>query len=239
MGIPMKEVKFEAFVSEFIGTFFLVLTVGLNAIQGTPLAAVSFGAILMAMIFSTGAVSGGHFNPAVTIGVFLSGFGRQELRKVDVCGYILTQCCAGILGGITSASIAAGTFALRPAVGYGYLDALVVEVFFTAALVFVMLSVQTTRMESGNEFFGLAVGFTVMASSFAVGGVSGCSLNPALAIGVSASNWLHAGGGYPLFSIYFCGPVLGACIAAGLFRIVRRLEFQLPPHMATVPDVQA
>merc|ERR1719272_2011614 len=86
------------------------------------------------------------------------------------------------------------TFALQPGVGYSLAAAAWVEVIFTSALVFVVLSVATTKQAEGNWYFGLAIGFTVMSAAFAIGPISGCSLNPAVTFGVMFSNFLHTGG---------------------------------------------
>merc|ERR1719265_2587378 len=172
----------EAFFSEFIGTFFLVLTVGLNVLQTAILAPIAIGSILMVMIFSTGSVSGAHFNPAVTVGVLASG--RDQIHPVDAGFYMMAQILGGLVAGAVYWWIVGATFTLAPGDAYHWADAVIAEILFTAALVFVVLNVATTSEDSNNQYFGLAIGFTVMSSAFAVGGNSGCSLNPAVTCGV-------------------------------------------------------
>lgn len=213
----------EAYISEFVGTFFLVLTVGFNVLQNTALAPLSIGAILMAMIFATGKVSGGHFNPAVTLGVYCRG----NITGDNACMYVVVQLVGGLVAGCTYLVVLGATFSIGPGVGYGLAAVCIVEVLFTAALVFVVLSVATTKQDDGNWYYGLAIGFTVMAAAFAIGPISGCSLNPAVTFGVIISNFIHTG--YLRVSIlllYTLAPIFGALVAVLFFGIVREQEYK-------------
>lgn len=223
----MAELKVEDCFSELTGTFFLVLTVGYNVLQKTALAPVSIGAILMAMIFATGKVSGGHFNPAVTIGVALRGGGGFD--AVKIMGYMGCQILGGFIAGFIYMHNLGATFTLGPGAGYSLMSVLVVEVLFSAALVFVVLSVATTQQDDGNWYYGLAIGFTVMASAFAIGPISGCSLNPAVTIGVMFSHFFHTGNlMISRLLVYTIAPCLGATLAVILFNVVRAAEFEVP-----------
>jgi len=216
--------KIEACVSEFVGTFFLVLTIGYNVLQHTAMAPISIGAILMAMIFATGKVSGGHFNPAVTFGVLL----REKIDASSAAAYVASQLFGGILAGCVYMSVLGATFSLGPGVGYSLSAAAGAEILFTAALVFVVLSVATTAQDDGNWYYALAIGFTVMAAAFAIGPISGCSLNPAVTFGVMISHLLHTG--QLLVSrllVYTFAPFIGALLAVLLFRIIRSAEYQV------------
>jgi len=221
------EWKIEAYVSEFIGTFFLVFTVGLNVLQNTALAPVSIGSILMVMIFATGSVSGAHYNPAVTLGVFLSD--RDQIHWANACIYAITQIAGGLCAGFMYYWVLGATFTLHPGQGYNAIDAGAVEVLFTAALVFVVLNVATTSQDTNNHYYGLAIGFTVMSAAFACGSISGCALNPAVTCGVMLSNLIHSGGGMTYFPLYTLCPMAGACLAVGLFRVIRAAEFSGKP----------
>jgi len=214
----------EALFSEFFGTFFLVLTVGFNVLQNAALAPVAIGSILMVMIFATGSVSGAHFNPAVTLGVLASG--REQCHPVDACFYILAQTVGGLVAGAVYWWVLGATFTLAPGGAYHWADAVVAEILFTAALVFVVLNVATTAEDANNQYFGLAIGFTVMSSAFAIGAISGCSLNPAVTCGVMLTHLVHQGGGMTYFALYLLCPILGALVGAGLFRVVRHSEYQ-------------
>lgn len=232
MSSDASDTKIEAYISEFVGTFFLVLTVGFNVLQQTALAPISIGAMLMAMIFATGKVSGGHFNPAVTLGVCLRG----KLDAGSGFVYVAAQLAGGLLGGCIYLSVLGATFTLGPGIGYGLGAVGLVEIFFTAALVFVVLSVATTKQDENNWYFGLAIGFTVMAAAFAIGPISGCSLNPAVTFGVMFSNYVHTGGlKISIFLLYTIAPVLGALLAVAFFQVVRAEEYKLPAEEPPAP----
>merc|ERR1719181_1635577 len=107
--------------------------------------------------------------------------------------------------------ILGASFALQPGIGYTLTAAAMVETIFTAALVFVVLSVATTAQDDGNWYFGLAIGFTVMAAAFAIGPISGCALNPAVIAGVMFSHLLHTGTmSFGIFVVYSVAALLGA-----------------------------
>jgi aquaporin Z len=223
----MAELKLESYVSEFIGTFFLVFTIGLNVLQNTALAPVSIGAILMVMVFATGSVSGAHFNPAVTLGVLASqSKDRKLIGPLDAVVYCLVHLAAALLAGFMYYWVLGATFTFQPGTGYNVMDAALAELLFTTALVFVVLNTATTQQDSSNQYYGLAIGFTLMSAAFAVGAVSGCALNPAVAFGVMASNYYHTGTGMKYFLLYMIVPFAGSLLAAGLFRVVRQAEYQ-------------
>jgi len=172
---PMKK-----YLVEFIGTFFLVFTVGMTVRGGAPLAPIAIGASLMVMIFAGGHVSGGHFNPAVTLGVFLRG--RTEAR--ELVPYWVAQALAGLAAAAVVSYLFSGR-AGAPAL-HGTVPSVVAEFLFTFALVWVVLNTGTSKATAGNSFYGLAIGMTVMTGAVAVGGVSGGAFNPAVALGVVA-----------------------------------------------------
>jgi aquaporin Z len=170
------------YLTEFIGTFFLVLTIGCTVIGGgggviPPLA---IGSALMIMIFAGGHISGAHYNPAVTLGVWLRG--RCETK--DVVPYLVSQVAGAALAALLVVKClraGAKVTALTPAVG----PALLAEFLFTFALVYVVLNSATAKANAGNSFYGLAIGFTVMTGAFAVGDISGGAFNPAVAVGIT------------------------------------------------------
>ncbi len=176
----------KKYLVEFIGTFFLVFTIGMTVLApgAGNLAPLAIGSVLAVMIFAGGHISGGHFNPAVTLGVWLRG--KCEGR--DVAPYLLAQTTAAICASFAVKALKTGviakaaemTGAMTPEVG----PALLAEFLFTFALVWVVLNVATAKGTSGNSFYGLAIGFTVLAGAYAVGGISGGVFNPAVAIGV-------------------------------------------------------
>jgi aquaporin Z len=171
------------YITEFIGTFFLVLTVGATVLTKTPLAPVAIGAILMVMVYAGGHVSGAHYNPAVTLAVLLRG----RLNLADAVPYWIAQLAGGVLAALTASYIVnpGSVPALSPS-GRGLGVALLAEALFTFALAYVVLNAATSRDHPGNSFYGLAIGFTVAAGAFAVGGISGGAFNPAVAVGAAS-----------------------------------------------------
>jgi aquaporin Z len=171
------------YVVEAIGTFFLVFTVATSVLSGgafTPLAA---GAVLMVMIYAGGHISGGHYNPAVTVAVLLRG----RIVLAEAIGYWISQLVAGVIAGLlANAIVAPPVVKTLHLSGHALLAAALVELLFTFALGYVVLNVATSKDQPGNGFFGLAIGFTVAAGAFAVGGISGGVFNPAVAFGGAA-----------------------------------------------------
>jgi len=169
------------YVTEFIGTFFLVSTIGYTVIApgAGDMAPLAIGATLMVMIFAGGHVSGAHYNPAVTLAVFLRG----KCSAADVLPYWIAQ----IAGAAVAAMIVLfmkGNPAVTP-MQPDVVRALVAEFLYTFALCYVVLNVATAKGTSGNPTYGLAIGFTVLAGAYAVGGVSGGAFNPAVAVGIT------------------------------------------------------
>lgn len=206
----------KKYLVEFIGTFFLVLTVGLAVRQAAPLAPLAIGSILMVMIFAGGHISGGHFNPAVTLAAFLRG--RCERR--DVVPYWIAQFIAGVAAAllvnvVLSGRVPAGTLALHPTAA-----SFIVEFLFTFALCWVVLNVATSKGTMGNSFYGLAIGFTVMVGAVTVGGISGGAFNPAVGLGVFTMGLESA----KQFGVYLVSEFAGAAVAAAAYRVVNGLD---------------
>ena len=195
------------YVAEFIGAFFLVLTIGCTVIGhgAGPLAPLAIGSALMVMIFAGGHISGGHFNPAVTLGVWLRG----KCETKDVVPYMIFQVMGAVLAALVVKFLKGGAAVapLQPAT----VPALLAEFLFTFALVYVVLNVATAKGTSGNSFYGLAIGFTVLTGAFSLGSISGGAFNPAVAVGISVlglSSWAN-------LWIYLVANLVGG-LAAGM-----------------------
>src|SRR6201993_2167993 len=200
------------YIAEFIGTFFLVLTVGCTVIGNGAgaFAPLAIGSALMVMIFAGGHISGGHFNPAVTLGVWLRG----KCEAKDVAPYMISQIVGALLAAFAVKFLKGGAAVapLQPAT----VPALLAEFLFTFALVFVVLNVATAKGTSGNSFYGLAIGFTVMTGAFAVGNLSCGVFNPAVAVGISMmglSAWTN-------IWIYLVAELAAGAAAALAFKVV-------------------
>ena len=185
----------KKYLVEFIGTFFLVFTVGMTVIGHDPnnfLLPLAIGSALMIMVYAGGHVSGGHYNPAVTLAVWLRG----RCATADVPIYWISQ----ILGALIASQVVLylkGNPTVTPA-EIKIIPALIAEFVGTFALAYVVLNVATAKATAGNSFYGLAIGFTVVVMAFALGGVSGGAFNPAVATGITimhlekaANLWLY------------------------------------------------
>jgi len=205
-------------VCEFLGTFFLVLTVGLNVLGNSPAGAFSIAASLMCCIYAMGDISGANFNPAVTIAIFVAKLQRPEdqMSPKDVGLYIVAQLLGGITAAGTYALIYSGsTFPLGPQPGYKWGQVFVAELIFTFVLCYVVLCTAVTpKSTNSRDMFGLAIGSCVTVGGFAIGSISGGSLNPAVSFGIASSRFTLAQ--FYNACCYSGIEILGACAAAGI-----------------------
>ena len=208
----------KKYLVEFIGTFFLVFTIGMTVIApgAGAMAPLAIGSILAVMIFAGGHISGGHFNPAVTLGVWLRG----KCPTSDVVPYLGAQFTAGLVASLAVKALKTGlvakTAALSGAMTPEILPALLAEFLFTFALVWVVLHTATAKGTSGNSFYGFSIGFTVLAGAYAVGGISGGAFNPAVALALCLMNVVAWGSLW----IYLVACTAGGLAAALAFKTV-------------------
>lgn len=210
-------------ITEVIGTFFLVLTIGLVVLAQVPLAPLPIGAVLMVMVYMGGNVSGAHYNPAVTLAVLL----RRRITASEAGAYVVAQLGGAVLAALAVYAVTGQTFVATPGDGTPLAVALVVETLFTFALALVVLNVATAVETEGNSYFGLAIGFTVMAGAFAGGPISGGAFNPAVGIGPALVAAALDGTSVGHVWIYLVGPLAGAALAAAVF-FVQHPEPRVP-----------
>jgi len=203
----------RAYLTEFIGIYFLVLTIGLTVLGGTPFAPLAIGASLMIMVFMGGHISGAHYNPAVSIACAM----RRKLPWSEVAPYIAAQLLGAVAAALTVYGILGQTFTLAPAEGFSAARAVVVEALYTFALCLVVLNVATIQKTKGNSFYGLAIGFTIVVAAFAGGPLSGGAFNPGVGFGPILVHTVLGDGTLGNLWIYIVGPLLGAVGAAGAF----------------------
>jgi aquaporin Z len=208
------------YITEFIGTFFLVLTIGLSVLGGTPMAPLAIGASLMVMVYMGGHVSGGHYNPAVSLAVVLRG----KLTPRDVAPYMAMQVLGALAAAATVYVVLGQTFAPAPADTASPLSAVLVEVLYTFALCLVVLHSATAPQTTGNSFYGLAIGFTVTVGAFAGGPISGGAFNPAVGVGPIVVASLLGGGSLANLWLYLVGPFIGGALAAAVYRLQQPAE---------------
>ena len=196
----------KKYIVEFIGTFFLVFTVGMAVHSGSVLAPLAIGASLMIMIFAGGHISGGHFNPAVTLAVWLRG----KCPAKDVLPYWIAQFAAGLV----AAFLVLQLHGHATAAVHAARSSAIVEFLFTFALAWVVLNTATAKGTLDNSFYGLAIGFTVMTGAVAVGGISGGAFNPAVGLGVFTMGFENL----RQFWIYLGADLAGGAVAALAFK---------------------
>ena len=205
---PAWATEIRKYAVEAIGAFFLTFVVVVSVLSHSVFTPLAAGATLMVMIYAGGHISGGHYNPAVTMAALIRG----RIGIGEAVGYWIAQVVGGVVAGVIGRAVvnppAVSTLTLT---GHAEAAAAVVELLITFALCYVMLNVATSKDQPGNGFFGLAIGFTVAAGAFAVGGISGGVFNPAVALGGATA------GVFAWSTIWVYLVVqLGAGIAAGL-----------------------
>lgn len=203
------------YLTEFVGTFFLVLTVGLTVISQSPFAPLAIGASLMIMVYMGGHISGGHYNPAVSLSAMLRG----ALPASQYAPYVIAQVAAALVAALIAYVITGRTFAPAPGADATTLGALLVEILYTFALCLVVLNTAVSKKTQGNSYFGLAIGFTVVVGAFAGGGISGGAFNPAVGIGPIIVNAALGDGSLSALWLYIVGPLAGAVLAAAVFGV--------------------
>jgi len=192
-------------ISTFLFVFFIIGTVN----SGFTLSALGIGFALMVLVYASGHISGGHLNPAVSLGVLLRG----GMGVGDFVAYIVAQFVGGALAALASFAIwprAAAPLEIK------VLPAFIVEALVTLVLVWVVLNVATSKDHPNNSFYGLAIGSTVFVGAISVGGISGGGFNPAVALGLAISGQF----GLSNLWLYIVAPLVGAAVAAVLFRLL-------------------
>ncbi len=207
-AIKAGKIKMREYFMEFIGALFLVLAIELT---GNPLA---IGIMLMAMVYIGGHVSGAHYNPAVTLAVWMRG----KIKANKILGYMAAQVIGAFAAACIFYFLSGKAFLPSPSKGVPILHSILAEALFTFVLCSVILAVATSRKLEGNRIYGLAIGLTLAACAYAGGGISGGVYNPAVALGpmilksfLGVQNWSN-------IAIYLTGPLAGAIFAALVFR---------------------
>jgi aquaporin Z len=220
------------YLTEFVGTFFLVLTIGLTVLQGSQFAPLAIGASLMIMVYAGGHVSGGHYNPAVSLAAMLRG----ALPKSEYVPYVVSQLAGATIAAWIAYIVLGKTFAPAPGAGHPATHALIIEFLFTFALCYVVLNSAVSKKTQGNSFYGLAIGFTIVVGAFAGGAISGGAYNPAVAIGPTIINTLLGGGSWSALWIYLVGPLAGAVVAAAIFGLQEGVSVQVDSGAAGLTE---
>ena len=203
------------YLTEFIGTLFFVLTIGLVVTMRNPVAPLVIGSTLMVVVYMGAHVSGAHYNPAVSLALFLRG----KMLRADFLPYIAAQLLGGIVGAFLSYAILDRTFGPAPAPTTTTTTVLLIEGLYTCLLALVVLNCAAREATKGNSYFGLAIGFTILVAAYAGGGISGGAFNPAVATGSLVINALYGVGNLGHLWLYLVGPFAGGALAALIFKL--------------------
>eukprot|EP00933_Yihiella_yeosuensis_P022063 TRINITY_DN1736_c1_g1_i1.p1 TRINITY_DN1736_c1_g1~~TRINITY_DN1736_c1_g1_i1.p1 ORF type:complete len:452 (-),score=108.78 TRINITY_DN1736_c1_g1_i1:118-1473(-) len=222
-GEPTFETKL---IAEFVGTFLLIFTVGCNVLGGSGLwAGISIASVLMVSIYALGGISGANFNPAVSVTLGMTkAMGGPGMDWNTVGVYSFVQLAAGCTAGMAYSLLFGRSFSLAPAAGFGWVNAGLCEMLYTFMLCFVVLNVAVAKKNAAekNQYYGLAIGYVIIAGAYGAGAVSGGCFNPAVALGIDLSS---AGMGFGYSLTYIAFELVGAALAASLFKAVRPGDF--------------
>jgi aquaporin Z len=252
------------YLAEFMGTFVLVFTIGCSQLSGDggnpAYAMTAVASSLMVMTYALARISGGHFNPAVTIAVAISGKMRGSSSSANGDGddanavlnvprqfivddrsptkiatkvflYVCSQVLGATLAALAYTTLFGEELALKPAPGHDWVEAGVCEALYTAMLCFVFLNVTAAKHNVPNQFYGLAIGFVYIAGGYAAAPISGGALNPAVSVGIDVSS---SSDGTWWCLPYVLYQIVGALVACLLFRLVRPEDYARPPR--TISD---
>ncbi len=195
-------------IAEFIGTFFLLLIVALTE---NPIA---IGIGLTALVYMGGYISGAHYNPAVTLALFIN----KKITASGAGAYMLTQFIAAIFASYAYFLIHGNHFIPQMGKNSSFTSAFLIELLFTFLLASVVLHVAVTDKTKGNNYFGIAIGFTLGAAAFAGGTISGGAFNPAVGVGPLLFDITHAANHGTSFLLYLLGPFIGGTLAGTLYK---------------------
>jgi aquaporin Z len=201
------------YLTEFVGMVFFVMTIGLVVATRAPMAPLIIGGVLMVIVYMGGSVSGGHFNPAVTLAAFL----RNKMNRRDLIPYWIAQLLGALVGASLSRMFVDNTFTIAPAATTTSGAALLVELLYTTLLALTVLNCATRESTKGNSYYGLAIGFSIVVAAASGGPISGGAFNPGIASGAILIDALLGSGSLQHLWIYLVGPLAGGALAAMIF----------------------
>ena len=196
-------------LTELVGTFLFLFVIALAGPSGSALTALAIGGALMVNVYAGGHRSGAHYNPAVSLALFLG----KKITSSELLAYWGAQVVGGVAAFALGYAIVGKPVAIVPGAGHSVLAALAVETIFTFMLALVVLNTAASRKTEGNSFYGLAIGFTIVVAAIAGGPISGGAFNPAVGIGATLVAAMH-GGSLGSIWIPVVGPLVGGALAS-------------------------
>lgn len=208
---------FRKYVVEFVGTFFLVMCICMT-MGGSigHLAPLAIGLTLVMLVYAGGYLSGAHFNPAVSVAVYLRG----KLTAGDLLPYIVGQCLGAVLAAMLAGFLLSSNHAEPLTKELDIIPALIAELLGTILYVYVFLNMFTTRRTSGNTYFGLAIGLAYLGCLYTFNSVSEGAFNPAVALGFAMAGLTS----WSSIWIFLVANFLGGVLAAFLSQYVNGPE---------------
>ena len=203
------------YLTEFIGTFFLSLCVGLVVAHAFPIPVLPIGIMLMVMVYMGGHISGGHYNPAVSLAAMMRG----ALPSGQFLPYVVSQFLGAIAAGMLTGVFTGDVVSPAPNPDVNILLVVLCELLFTFALCLVVLNVATSPRTQGNSYYGMAIGFTVVAGGAASANISGAALNPAVGAGLGLVDGIMGGAPRGHLWVYLVGPFLGGALASAVYTL--------------------
>jgi len=204
----------KALLTETIGTFFLVLVAGLAVNGGADLAPIAIGFTLMVMVYAGGRISGGHYNPAVSLAAVVRG----ALPTARLAPYWAAQFLGGIAAAFLTWKFTGHPVEVAPAESTTVLKAIVGEAVATFALAYVVLHTATSKAAEGNSYFGLAIGSTVAVFAVAMGPITGGAFNPAVGLSPALAGAVLGTSVTSMWWVYAAGPLLGGAAAGYVYK---------------------
>jgi len=223
---------YKNFLSELLGSFLFILIIIVSGAIAKDLAPFAIAGALMFCIYTFGQISGGHFNPAVSIAAYVRG----KLALGDLPYYILAQLTGGLLAALLGFYLSNITglgitlFNVKPSIPTNVIPAMIVELIMTFALCLTVLMVATSPKTENNSFYGFAIGLTVLVGALTFGKISGGAFNPAVAISTTVGNMQHlASDSWLVLSYVYVLPQILAGVLAGVTYkvLVEDIKFKL------------
>ena len=205
----------KKYIAEFVGTFFLVFVVGLAVANAGTMAPMAIGFALMVMVYAGGHVSGAHYNPAVTLGLVLS----KKINMSELAPYWISQLSWGLVAAFLASMIVGKSLVFAPGAGVNIGSAMLVEILFTFALVYVVLNVAASKSTEGNSYYGLAIWSTVLVAAYAGGSISGGAFNPAVGISHVIIHMVMGWGSLIPIRLYIVWPLTGGALASFIYSL--------------------
>ena len=207
----------KKYLVEFIGTFFLVFTIGMAVANAGSMAPVAIGCALMVMVYAGGHISGGHYNPAVTTAALIRGV----IDMKDALIYMGVQLLGAVVAAAAIWWFTGHALVVAPGAQYHWKMVFAAELIGTFALAYVVLNVATHPKTSGNSYYGLAIGFTVLAMAYALGSISGGAFNPAVGVGPNIFQMIMGDmSNASRILVYIAGPISGGALAGFTYKFI-------------------